>query len=180
MAYQTVKSVKKALSILELLVEQSLDNKYLTLADISQSTGILPVTAHNLLRTLEDRITSYNVCYTKLLRIEAIRIKYIPAFIIVDCEILFIFIKFIIIKKPIFKSEDAEKRKTKEKWMGYCFPYNNIKNTTEIIFIKNQTGKYLNNILFIFSITGFVLSLFLTIAGQNVFINKIPKLEIIV
>lgn len=54
MAYQTVKSVKKALSILELLVEQSLDNKYLTLADISKTTGILPVTAHNLLRTLEE------------------------------------------------------------------------------------------------------------------------------
>ncbi len=54
MAYQTVKSVKKALSILELLVEQSLDNKYLTLSDISKSTGILPVTAHNLLRTLEE------------------------------------------------------------------------------------------------------------------------------
>lgn len=54
MGYQTVKSVIKAMTILELLTEQAIENKVLTLADIAKATGILPVTARNLLRTLEE------------------------------------------------------------------------------------------------------------------------------
>ncbi|HAI11736.1 MAG TPA: hypothetical protein DCM28_08525 [Phycisphaerales bacterium] len=53
MAYQTVQSVEKALAILELLTSQTLEQNTITLAEISKSTGILPVTARNLLRTLE-------------------------------------------------------------------------------------------------------------------------------
>lgn len=54
MGYQTVKSVIKAMAILELLTDQAIENKVLTLADIARATGILPVTARNLLRTLEE------------------------------------------------------------------------------------------------------------------------------
>lgn len=54
MGYQTVKSVIKAMNILELLTDQAVENKTLTLADIARATGILPVTARNLLRTLEE------------------------------------------------------------------------------------------------------------------------------
>lgn len=54
MAYQTVKSVKKALQILDLLTDRALENKPLTLQDVAAETGILPVTARNLLRTLEE------------------------------------------------------------------------------------------------------------------------------
>jgi len=54
MAYQTVKSVEKALAILELLIMRTAENKILTLADVAKNTGILPVTARNLLRTLEN------------------------------------------------------------------------------------------------------------------------------
>lgn len=53
MGSQTVKSVEKALAIVECLTSQTLENTTLTLAEISQATGILPVTARNLLRTLE-------------------------------------------------------------------------------------------------------------------------------
>jgi DNA-binding IclR family transcriptional regulator len=52
--FQPVKSVVKAFAILELLTSQTLENKTLTLAEISKATGILPVTARNLLRTLES------------------------------------------------------------------------------------------------------------------------------
>lgn len=54
MSYQTVKSVKKAIAILELLTTQSIEKKEMTLSEISKETGILPVTARNLLRTLEE------------------------------------------------------------------------------------------------------------------------------
>jgi DNA-binding IclR family transcriptional regulator len=54
MAYQTVKSVTKALKILELLIGRSADNRVLTLAEVEKATGILPATARNLLRTLEE------------------------------------------------------------------------------------------------------------------------------
>ena len=54
MGYQTVKSVIKAMAILELLTGQELDRRVLTLAEIAQATGLLPVTARNLLRTLEE------------------------------------------------------------------------------------------------------------------------------
>lgn len=54
MAYQLVKSVSKAMAILELLMDQALENKHLTLAEVAARTGILPVTARNLLRTLEE------------------------------------------------------------------------------------------------------------------------------
>jgi DNA-binding IclR family transcriptional regulator len=54
MSYQTVKSVKKAFRILELLMEQTSEKQDLTLAEIAKATGILPVTARNLLRTLEE------------------------------------------------------------------------------------------------------------------------------
>tara|TARA_B100001971_G_scaffold186646_1_gene186742 strand:+ start:9470 stop:10249 length:780 start_codon:yes stop_codon:yes gene_type:complete len=54
MAYPTVQSVTKALKILELLIERSAENKALTLADIHRECDILPVTARNLLRTLEE------------------------------------------------------------------------------------------------------------------------------
>ncbi len=54
MAYQTVKSVKKALAILELVHEYAGKNRYVTLREVAERTGILPVTARNLLRTLEE------------------------------------------------------------------------------------------------------------------------------
>lgn len=54
MGYQTVQSVEKALAILELLTSQTLENNALSLSQISKATGILPVTARNLLRTLEN------------------------------------------------------------------------------------------------------------------------------
>ncbi len=54
MAYQPVKSVKKAVAILELLADRSLENRELTLGEIAEETGLLPVTARNLLRTLEE------------------------------------------------------------------------------------------------------------------------------
>ncbi|MFG0250217.1 MAG: IclR family transcriptional regulator [Phycisphaeraceae bacterium JB051] len=54
MEFQPVKSVVKAFAILELLTSQTLENKTLTLSEISKATGILPVTARNLLRTLES------------------------------------------------------------------------------------------------------------------------------
>jgi DNA-binding IclR family transcriptional regulator len=54
MSYPTVKSVVKALQILEMLIEHSAQNKVLTLADVREATGILPSTARNLLRTLEE------------------------------------------------------------------------------------------------------------------------------
>lgn len=54
MGYQTVKSVKKALAILELVHASAAQNKYVTLQEVAEKTGILPVTARNLLRTLEE------------------------------------------------------------------------------------------------------------------------------
>ncbi len=54
MAYNTVKSVTKAITILELLTSHTIEDKALTLAEISEAAGILPVTARNLLRTLEE------------------------------------------------------------------------------------------------------------------------------
>lgn len=54
MAYPTVKSVKKALAIMELIADRSRENQTLTLTEIAQTIGILPVTARNLLRTLEE------------------------------------------------------------------------------------------------------------------------------
>lgn len=54
MAYQAVKSVKKAIAILELLADRSLGNREMTLREIARETGLLPVTARNLLRTLEE------------------------------------------------------------------------------------------------------------------------------
>ncbi len=54
MGYQTVKSVEKAFAILELLTGQALDDRVLTLSEIASATGLLPVTARNLLRTLEE------------------------------------------------------------------------------------------------------------------------------
>lgn len=53
MGYQTVRSVEKAFAILELLTEQAPGEPVLTLAQIATATGILPVTARNLLRTME-------------------------------------------------------------------------------------------------------------------------------
>lgn len=54
MGYQTVKSVKKALAILELVHEYAGSNRYVMLQEVAAKTGILPVTARNLLRTLEE------------------------------------------------------------------------------------------------------------------------------
>ena len=54
MGYQTVESVKKALAILELVHEFAGQNRYVTLREVAEKTGILPVTARNLLRTLEE------------------------------------------------------------------------------------------------------------------------------
>ena len=54
MGHQTVKSVVKAFTILEMLTSRTLENKTLTLSQIAKTTGILPVTARNLLRTLEE------------------------------------------------------------------------------------------------------------------------------
>lgn len=54
MGYQTVKSVKKALAILELVNGNARQNRYVTLQEVAEATGILPVTARNLLRTLEE------------------------------------------------------------------------------------------------------------------------------
>jgi len=54
LAYQTVKSVKKAMGILELLMEQTAENGVLTLSEIARATRLLPATARNLLRTLEE------------------------------------------------------------------------------------------------------------------------------
>ena len=53
MGYQTVKSVEKALAILELLRKLSAENKVLTLVEVEKNIGIIPQTARNLLRTLE-------------------------------------------------------------------------------------------------------------------------------
>ncbi|WFB34470.1 helix-turn-helix domain-containing protein [Kiritimatiellota bacterium B12222] len=53
MTFKPVKSVAKAIQILELLIKHSSENKVLTLSDVHASTGILPATAHNLLKTLE-------------------------------------------------------------------------------------------------------------------------------
>jgi len=54
MGYQTVKSVIKAMAILELLTDQNIGNRVLTLTEIAKATGQLPVTVRNLLRTLEE------------------------------------------------------------------------------------------------------------------------------
>lgn len=54
MAYQAIKSVKKAMAVLDLLTDQALEGDVLTLAEISGKTGITSVIAHNLLRTLEE------------------------------------------------------------------------------------------------------------------------------
>lgn len=54
MGYGTVKSVVKAMAILELLTAQTIDDTPLALAEVAKRTGILPVTARNLLRTLEE------------------------------------------------------------------------------------------------------------------------------
>ena len=54
MGYQPVKSVMKAVAILELLANRSLENRELSLGEIAAETGLLPVTARNLLRTLEE------------------------------------------------------------------------------------------------------------------------------
>lgn len=54
MGYQTVKSVSKAIAILELLTSQTITRKTLTLSEVAKATGILPATARNLLRTLEE------------------------------------------------------------------------------------------------------------------------------
>lgn len=54
MGYLPVKSVMKAVAILELLANRSLENRELSLGEIAAETGLLPVTARNLLRTLEE------------------------------------------------------------------------------------------------------------------------------
>lgn len=54
MGYSSVKSVKKAFSILELLTGPAASDRGLTLAEISRTTGLLPVTARNLLKTMEE------------------------------------------------------------------------------------------------------------------------------
>ncbi len=53
MAYEPIKSVIKAMAILELLIERSAQNTVLTLAEVERETGIPPATSRNLLRTLE-------------------------------------------------------------------------------------------------------------------------------
>lgn len=65
MSYQIVKSVKKAIAILEALTSRTIDEKPLTLAEISKSVGILPVTARNLLRTLEECGYVYRTAHGK-------------------------------------------------------------------------------------------------------------------
>ncbi len=54
MGYQTVKSVIKALALLELLMDRTLENKSLALGDAARSLGIPSATARSLLRTLEE------------------------------------------------------------------------------------------------------------------------------
>ena len=53
MGYSTVKSIEKAMSVLELLTDRALENRPLTLSEITKETAIPQVTARNILRTLE-------------------------------------------------------------------------------------------------------------------------------
>lgn len=53
MGYETVKSVEKALSILNLLTDCAARNLPLTLPDIAEKAGIPPNIARNILRTME-------------------------------------------------------------------------------------------------------------------------------
>ncbi|MDR0932995.1 MAG: helix-turn-helix domain-containing protein [Victivallales bacterium] len=52
--YQTVKSVKKAMTILESVTGRAMENKFATLQEIAREAGIPPATARSLLRTLEE------------------------------------------------------------------------------------------------------------------------------
>ena len=54
MAYETVHSVKKALSILELICEKAMENQPVLLREAAAHAGIPPATARALLRTLEE------------------------------------------------------------------------------------------------------------------------------
>jgi len=53
MGYETVKSVEKALSILNLLIDCAADARPLTLSDIAKQSGIPPNVSRNILRTME-------------------------------------------------------------------------------------------------------------------------------
>lgn len=49
MGYSTVKSIEKAMSVLELLTDRALENRPLTLSEITKETAIPQVTARNIL-----------------------------------------------------------------------------------------------------------------------------------
>ena len=52
--YQKVKSLERALKIMELLREKSLSNEFVSPGEAARLTGITAVSAYNILKTLEE------------------------------------------------------------------------------------------------------------------------------
>ena len=83
-------------------------------------------------------------------------------------------------KKKIFRSDAVENRPRSARSNVYCLPYNDRKKDPPMKFKTIQIGKYLKNIRVNFVKKEIRESLFLITVGQNIFINIIPKFEIII